>query len=58
MAVNGKGSTIGLFGQLLSNNSIESFDTVSGATCSSDAVAYGIKSTLADIKLGKTVVIS
>lgn len=58
MAANGTGQKIGLFEQLISNNSIDSFDAVSGATCSSDALSYGIKSTLKNIVLGKTVVIN
>lgn len=57
MAANGTGNKVGLFEQLITKNSTESFDIVSGATCSSDALSYGIKKTLADITLGSTVVI-
>ena len=58
MAANGTAKELGLFEQLVSSNSTENFDVVSGATCSSDALVYGIKNTLADITLGKTVVIN
>lgn len=58
MAANGTAKEVGLFEQLVSSNSAENFDVVSGATCSSDALVYGIKNTLADITLGKTVVIN